>query len=276
MSEQPEMLGRWAVNSVNNVDLLTLCAGLPDQSVDMLLADLPYGTTGLKWDEIIPFGPMWEQFERIIKPRGAVVLFGSQPFTTKLIASNLGFFKYCLVWDKVSKGDIMNAKNKPLKQHEDICIFSHGTTANKSPRRMNYYPVGVTPNPRNKHRNPSKPESSFNAKRPSHTEYYKCQGTGYPSSILRYTNANNGLKQHPTQKPVPLFEYLIRTYTQPGELIVDPVVGSGTTGVAARNTGRRFIVGDISPEYCEIARGRLEQGYTPNMFDLFERGTLNE
>jgi site-specific DNA-methyltransferase (adenine-specific) len=268
------MIGQWALDSVNNTDLLTLCAGLPDQSIDCILCDLPYGTTACAWDEIIPFEPMWAAFKRVIKPRGAIVLTASQPFTTKLISSNFDMFKYCLVWDKVSIGDIMNAKNKPLKRHEDICIFSFGTTANKSPRRMNYYPIDLQPSKRKPSRNHTKELKAFAGKRPSHVEMYQNQASNYPSSILTFSNANHGMKYHPTQKPVKLFEHLIRLYTQAGDLVLDPTVGSGTTAVAARNTSRRYIVGDTSADYCEIARERLRQPYMLNMFDLISDPSL--
>lgn len=132
------------LNRVHQIDALELCALLPDQSVDMILADLPYGTTACSWDTVIPFVPMWEAFKRVIKPRGAIVLFAGQPFTSLLIASNVEMFKYTLVWEKSVAANFFNAKNKPLSLHEDVCVFSLGTTANGSQRQMNYYPQGLT------------------------------------------------------------------------------------------------------------------------------------
>jgi site-specific DNA-methyltransferase (adenine-specific) len=233
---------------------------IPDGSVDMILADLPYGTTACKWDTIIPFEPLWKQYKRVIKRNGAIVLFGSQPFTSALVMSNLPMFKYCWVWDKVSKGDIMNAKNKPLKQHEDVCIFSFGTTANGSNRRMTYYPQGVLPNTRTPNRQ-NRQEGAFKGLRPSHPLIYMRQGTNYPASIITLTNADHTQRYHPTQKPVALGEYLIRTYTNEGETVLDNTMGSGSFGVAAVNTGRDFIgiEKDTEHGYFDIAVRRIRE-----------------
>ena len=239
-------------------DCLDVMPDLPDGCADMILADVPYGTTACKWDTVIPLEPMWEQLKRIIKPNGAIVMTASQPFTTTLIASNMKMFKYCWVWDKVSKGDIMNAKNKPLKQHEDICIFSSGTTANRSKRKMPYFPIGISKNLRSINRQ-NRQEGAFKGLRPSHAEEYKRQFTGYPSSILTISNADHTQIKHQTQKPVALIEYLIKTYTNEGELVLDFTCGSGTTCKAAQNLGRRFIGIDISPEYCQITKDRLRE-----------------
>lgn len=241
-------------------DCLELMKDIPDGSIDMILCDLPYGTTACKWDSIIPFEPLWEHYWRIIKGNGAVVLTASQPFTTALIGSQLEHFKYCWVWDKVAKGDVMNAKNKPMKQHEDVCVFSKGTTANGSNRRMPYFPIGVTENTREIDRtNRNKPDRAFRGIRPSHTEEYKRQGTGYPSSIITFSNANRKGLLHPTQKPVALFEYLIKTYTNPDEIVLDNTSGSGTTAIAARNTGRKWICIEQDETYFEKSRERIEQ-----------------
>lgn len=232
---------------------------IPDKSVDMILCDLPYGTTACSWDTVIPFKPLWKEYKRVIKDYGVIVLTASQPFTSALVMSNPGWFKYCWVWDKVAKGDIMNAKNKPLKQHEDIAIFSEGTTANGSKRRMPYFPLGVTPNTREVNKQ-NRQEGAFKGLRPSHVVNYKRQGTGYPSSILRFSNADHTGTLHPTQKPIALFEYLIRTYTNEGDLVMDNCLGSGTTAVACKNLGRRFLGIELSPEYCAVAVHRLRQG----------------
>lgn len=247
------------MNTVHHAEFSELCervyrAGI---RVDMALFDPPYGTTTCQWDTVIPFDVMWYWLKKLVKPRGAIVITASQPFTTALIASNYEMFKYCWVWDKVAKGDVMNAKNKPLKQHEDVCIFSLGTTANGSPSRMNYYPHGVTENTRRPEPNFPKANSAFRNVRPSSVEIYQRQGANYPSSIITFSNADHTESLHPTQKPAALFSYLIRTYTLPGELVFDPTCGSGTTAVAARAEGRRYIVGDNSPEYVAIAKDRL-------------------
>lgn len=239
---------------LHNGDCLEVMKSIPDHSVDMILCDLPYGTTACAWDSVIPFGALWAQYRRVLKPLGAIVLTASQPFTTALIASNYDWFKYCWVWEKSRPGDIFNAKNKPLKAHEDICVFSEGTTANKSLRRMRYFPQGVgaggvqTNNP--------DCVAAFKAPRPSHAKNYVTQGSGYPRSILRI--ASEGKTVHPTQKPVALMEYLIRTYTNPGDVVMDNCMGSGTTGVACVNTDRSFIGIERDPDYFKIAQGRID------------------
>ena len=234
-------------------DCLELMKTLPDASVDMVLCDLPYGTTACAWDSVIPFAPLWAQYERLCK--GAVVLTASQPFTTALAASNLHWFKYEWIWEKSSAGDCMNAKNKPMKKHENLLVFSQGTTANGSPRRMLYNPQGLAP--------ASKKRSgtdygitggTFKIPRPSHKPYTQTL-TGYPTSILKFNN--DAEKLHPTQKPVALMEYLIRTYTNEGDTVLDNCMGSGTTGIACLNTGRDFIGMEKDPEYFALAQKRI-------------------
>ena len=246
------------LDSVHHIDLLTLCGMCDPQSIDMILCDLPYGTTACSWDKIIPLEPMWEQFKRAIKPRGAIVLTASQPFTTKLIASNIHMFKYEWIWVKTKPSDHINAKNKPMKRHENVLVFSNGTTANKSPNRMTYIPQGITKiNERSYRPNRDVGLSHILGQRPSHKKEWVQELTNYPSSILTFANPNNDTI-HPTQKPVPLFEYLIRTYTQEGEIVLDPCVGSGTTAIACINTGRRYIVGDSDVTWTNATEQRLK------------------
>ena len=237
-------------------DCLNLLPALASESVDMVLCDLPYGTTACKWDVVIPFELLWKEYKRIIKKNRAIVLFGSEPFSSCLRLSNIEQYKYDWVWDKISKGDIMNAKNKPLKQHETISIFSEGTTANCSKRRMPYHPIGVTQNMREPNKQ-NRTEGAFKGIRPSHKTEYKRQGTGYPSSILRFSNANHTKGLHPTQKPVALMEYLIKTYTNENDVVLDNCMGSGTTGVACVNTKRRFIGMEKEEKYFLIASKRI-------------------
>ena len=246
------------LDSITHTDLLTLCSRLEPQSVDMILADLPYGTTACYWDEVIPFEPMWAAFKRIIKPRGAIVLTASQPFTSKLVCSNLEMFRYEWVWIKNKGSNFANANFQPFKDHENILVF---------------YGISPTYNPQMEKRAPggeSRVRYPFNDAginpitgliRGRKDEHNILR---LPSSVQKF---NCEMGYHPTQKPVALFEYLIRTYTQPGELVFDPCVGSGTTAIAARNTGRHFICGDLSAEYVTIARNRLAQPYTLPMFD---------
>ena len=238
-------------------DCLERMKEIPDGSVDMVLCDPPYGTTACKWDSVIPFEPLWEQYRRIAKKNAAIVLTASQPFTTALIASNYAMFKYCWVWEKSRPGDIFNAKNKPLKAHEDVCVFSRGTTANGSRRRMTYLPIGVGAGGVRTN-NPDDKEYAFKARRPSLEKAHVTHGSNYPRSVLKIANPNAG-SLHPTQKPVALMEYLIRTYTNEGETVLDNCMGSGTTGVACVNTNRNFIGIELDQGYFDIACKRIEE-----------------
>ena len=222
-------------------DCLELMKDIPDGSIDMILADLPYGTTACKWDTIIPFEPLWAEYERIIKDNGAIVLTGSQPFTTKLIDSNIDLFRYCWVWNKKISGNPLLAKHQPLKVHEDICVFSK--------KRHNYYPQMRKGKMRRKGGGRSKLfDMEMSAK---YSDEY------YPISIIEFSNAKRGV--HPTQKPVELFEYLIKTYTNEGETVLDNVMGSGTTGVACKNLNRNFIGMELDENYFNIAKERIEK-----------------
>jgi site-specific DNA-methyltransferase (adenine-specific) len=252
-----------AANTIYNVDIFDLCAAMPSQSVDMILADLPYEAIPASWDSLIPLEPMWAAFKRIIKPRGAIVLTADQPFTTLLIASNLPMFKYTWIWEKTRPFDIYNCRNKPMQGHEDITVFSFGTVANGSSNRMNYYPQDLVKVDKQWKR-PKKYNSDHGVDRPSHKLERVIEFENYPRSILKFSNPNHD-SLHPTQKPVDLFRYLIRTYTLPGELVFDPTCGSGTTAVAARAEGRNFIVGDSSPEYVAIAQERLRLPFEPHV-----------
>lgn len=230
-------------------DCLELMKDLPDKSVDIILCDLPYGTTACKWDTIIPFEPLWEQYERVIKDNGAIVLTASQPFTTKLINSNMGKFKYTLVWDKVGISNPMLAKKQFLRTHEDVCVFY-----NKQPVYNPQMEQGV--------------KWSRGGKKTHETETLggvKLINNGsdktnlkYPKSILRFSNADKTKNIHPTQKPVALFEYLIKTYTNEGDTVLDNCMGSGTTGVACKNLNREFIGMELDEGYFDIAKERIE------------------
>lgn len=252
------------INRVHNMDALELMRLLPAGSVDAIITDLPYGTTACSWDSIIPFAPMWAGVKRILKPRGVFVTTASQPFTSKLVMSNIDWFKYEWVWVKSLAFDFFNAKNKPMKRHENIVVFSPGTTANCSPNRMTYNAQGVI-EVNKRWKRPRQYGSKHNIDRPGHSLDRVITAENYPDSVLEFPNGNNN-NEHPTQKPAALYEYLIKTYTQPGDLILDFCAGSGTTGVAAQHLERRFILGDTSPEYCAIAEKRLAQPYTLDMF----------
>lgn len=212
-----------------NGDCLELMKDIADTSIDMILTDLPYGTTACKWDTVIPFEPLWEQYKRIIKDNGAIVLTASQPFTTVLISSNITDFKYCWVWEKEQGVNFQLVKYQPLKLHEDICVFSNKT--------HNYYPQGLVPSNKkksNKFKGGNLGHQSSEVLRSEYVQEFK----NYPQSIL-FFQRERGL--HPTQKPVALFEYLIKTYTNEGELVLDNCSGSGTTAIACINTNRNYI-----------------------------------
>ena len=235
-----------------NGDCLEVMKDLEDGSIDLILADIPYGTTACKWDVGIPFEPMWEQLKRIIKTNGAIVLFGSQPFTSKLICSNIDSFKYQWVWNKQKAANFPLVKKQPLKIHEDIVVFSKGNGS--------YIPImelkGV---PRKKGGYKSKYETAVSDGCPE-----KINNTYYPKSILEFSIANNkDSKLHPTQKPVALLEYLIKTYTSENEIVLDFTMGSGTTGVACKNLNRSFIGIELDQTYFEIAKTRIESTNPP-------------
>ena len=238
-------------------DCLELMKDIPDKSIDAIIADLPYGVTRAKWDNILDLDLLWKQYERIIKPNGAVILFGSQPFTTTLINSNIKDFKYTLVWDKKMKVGMMNCKRMPLRQHEDIMVFYK--------KQPTYNPQMTKGKMRNKKIAPTKDFEVYGQITPidNFNDDY------YPSSILEFSNANQKAKSHPTQKPVALMEYLIKTYTNEGEVVLDNTMGSGTTGVACVNTNRRFIGMELDDKYFEIAERRITDAVREKQLTLF-------
>lgn len=239
-------------------DCIEIMSTLPSASVDMILCDLPYGTTACSWDAIIPFEPLWEQYWRVLKPNRAVVLTASQPFTTALAASQLQYLKYEWIWRKTRATGHVHAKNKPMKQHENVLVFSQGNTLHEgqSDNRMPYYPQGV--NPRYKplvRRKDNQHSDSVFAKRASHPELVTSEFEGYPNSVLNFDSEFSTI--HPTQKPVPLFEYLIRTYTNEGETVLDNTAGSGTTAIAAINSDRQWICIESDADIFKTATDRV-------------------
>jgi site-specific DNA-methyltransferase (adenine-specific) len=235
------------VNQVIQGDCLEVMKGIPDGVIDMILADLPYGTTDNKWDSAIPVMALWARYKRIIKPNGAIVLTAMQPFTTTLISSNLSWFKYSWVWDKANPTGFLNAKKQPLRVTEDVLVFYR--------RRCVYNPEKETRGkPRNKGRNKPGMTASYGE---TNDNQYSFNNEYYPTNLIRISNANRSSRLHPTQKPTDLFEYLIRTYTNEGDIVLDNTIGSGTTAVAAINTNRRFVGIELDAEYCEIARKRV-------------------
>lgn len=231
---------------------------MPDDSVDMILCDLPYGTTACAWDAVIPFEPLWQEYERIAKPEAAIVLFGSQPFTSSLILSNPAMFKYCWVWEKSKASNFVHAGYQPLKAHEDIVVFSKMPAAqNAAKRRMNYFPQKCNGKPYDKGSHQVSPEifagGCTGAKLVNET------GARNPRSVQYFRTAESEGKFHPTQKPVALIEYLVRTYTMKGQTVLDNCMGGGTTGVACVNTGRKFIGFELREDSFNIAKKRIMQ-----------------
>ena len=220
--------------------------------VDAIITDPPYGTTACKWDSVIPFDEMWERLNKLIKPSGAIVLFGSQPFTSALIMSNPKQFKYEIIWDKKTGLGFLDSKHRPLKSHENILMFSQGGCSNGSKIRMEYNPQGLIETTKKN----SNSKSNILNSEPKERKDLKTTHTNYPKSIQTFTRAR-GL--HPTQKPVALMEYLIKTYTNEGEVVLDFTMGSGTTGVACKNLGRRFIGIELDESYFEIAKRRINE-----------------
>lgn len=242
-------------------DCLELMKNIPDKSIDMILCDLPYGTTACKWDVIIPFEPLWEQYHRIIKDNGAIVLTASQPFTSVLVCSNLGLFKYCWVWEKTTSSNFLQSNFQPRKTHEDVCIFSkYNASYTKNNRKMNYFPImwGETKYQINENKN--KPKSWENRmSKDYNVKITNNSGQKFPESIIKFKSDKD--KLHPTQKPVALFEYLIKTYTNEGDLVLDNCAGSGTTGIACINTKRGFILMEQEEKYYDIINNRIKQHY---------------
>ena len=232
-------------------DCLEMMKSIPDGSVDLILTDPPYGTTQNKWDSVINLESMWEQLKRVIKPNGACVLFSAQPFTTNLIYSNMKCFKYSMVWKKSKCGSPLTAKYKPLTKHEDINVFSlHNKT-------LKYYPQMSEGKPYKRKFTENKVNNMGFGIKGVETDN---KGTRHPTTVLDYPQQWRRQDQvHPTQKPVPLLEYLIKTYTQENETVLDFTFGSGSTGVACINTNRNFIGVELDENYFNIAEKRIQE-----------------
>jgi site-specific DNA-methyltransferase (adenine-specific) len=234
------------LNKIVHGDCLKVMKEIPSGSVDMILCDLPYGTTACKWGTIIPFEPLWEQYERVIKDSGAIVLTANQPFTTTLINSNPSLFRYCWYWKKKYSTGFMNANKMPLRNVEEVVVFYR--------RLPTYRPQGVVAVNRKQARRRDKATTIYNDMGLKEGEYTQ-EFTNYPSQVLEFGKEGNSV--HPTQKPVALFEYLIETYTNEGETVLDNCIGSGTTAIAALNTGRYFIGIEKEKKYFDIANERI-------------------
>ena len=237
------------INKIYNEDCLLGMKQIEDQSIDCIICDLPYGTTQCKWDTVIPFEPLWEQYNRIIKENGAIVLFGSEPFSSTLRLSNLKYYKYDWIWDKVKGTGFLNAKRQPMRNHELISVFYK--------KQCTYNPLKTTGH---------KLKKSYRSKDLQTDVYgemkndYTYESTDrYPRSIQVFSTDTQNSSLHPTQKPVALIEYLINTYTKEGELILDNCIGSGTTAVAAINLKRNYVGFELDKDYFDIANKRIKQ-----------------
>lgn len=243
------------LNKIYNEDCLIGMKRIPDGSVDMILCDLPYGTTDCSWDTIIPFDLLWEQYERVIKDNGSIVLFGSEPFSSFLRMSNIENYKYDWVWNKRKGGNIFNLKSQPYKIHENIIVFNS--------TKESYYPITET----QKERTGRIYSKTDNFRTPDYKDERK-YNKKYPKSILDFSNASQKGKFHPTQKPVALFEYLIKTYTNKNETVLDNCMGSGTTAIACMNTERNFIGFELDKTYYEKSLERIKNHTT--QIELFD------
>lgn len=243
-------------------DCFDVMRTLPDGCVDMVLCDLPYGTTACAWDSVLPLEPLWAEYRRLCRPDGAIVLTASQPFTTALAASNLGELKYSLVWQKNRVGGFWDVKFRPMKAHEDILVFSRGGCANGSTLPMLYRPQGLKPGKGSWTAKPVSGNSRTGSDRKADRT-----ASNYPKSVLQFESVSK--PWHKTQKPVPLFEYLIRTYTDEGMIVLDNTAGSGTTAIAAENCGRRWICIDDDLDFSARAMTEIRRHVGGNFDDLF-------
>lgn len=232
---------------IYNNDCLQQMPNIPDGSIDMILCDLPYGCTKNKWDIIIPFEQLWKHYNRIIKQNGAIVLFGSQPFTSQLIISNMKTFRYCLVWEKNKFSDFLNAKNKPMKTNEDICIFYK--------KQPTYNPQYTYGDPYKRWNTQKSVDKQTNYGEHKNNVAESKDGRRLPTTVLKFNRVER--PKHPTQKPIDLLEWLINTYTNEGDTVLDNCMGVGSTGIACKNTKRSFIGIELDNKYFEIARKSL-------------------
>jgi site-specific DNA-methyltransferase (adenine-specific) len=257
MNKKPYLKKEVIGNSILYLgDCLEVMKIIPDKSIDMILCDLPYGTTACKWDVIIPFDKLWEQYKRIIKDKGCIALFGSEPFSSLLVTSNIKMFKYDWIWDKHIPRNFINAKNMPMQKHETILIFGNN--------KINYCPQMIKRDKPVKVKNYSKGNSVYklNDSTDKKTRIYTHRN---PDTIITGKWEANAGKLHPTQKPVALLEYLIKTYTLENETVLDNCMGSGSTKIACMNTNREFIGIEKDEKYFEIAVNRMPVNKKKNL-----------
>lgn len=243
-------------------DCLVEMKKIADKSVNLVLVDLPYGTTASNWDKAIPMDKLWQQYNRVLKDNGTAILFANGIFTPRVMCSNIEQYKYRFVWLKCNSTNFVHAKNRPLVKSEDILVFSKGAMGHISQlgeRRMTYNPQGLIQIHKEMHNGKSNFTNTLAGKRPSHTDVYIREYTNYPTDVLdNFPELNPHKKVHPNEKPVNLLEYLVKTYSNEGEVILDNCMGSGSTGVACMNTNRDFIGIEKDDKYFEIAKNRME------------------
>ena len=255
-----ELLGSIELNRIYQMDCLEGMKLIPDKSIDMILCDLPYGTTQNKWDSIIPFIPLWEQYERVIKDNGAIVLSGSEPFTSLLITSNLKIFKYNWIWKKTKATGFFDAKRRPLNDNETISVFY------KKP--PTYNPQMTIAEKIYKRGEVKRKKSDCYGDEKDFVQ--KDTGLRYPKRIIEFGNANTRGIIHPTQKPVELFAYLIKTYTNENDVVLDNCMGSGSTAVACILNNRKWIGFETEPKYIELSNKRLEEIQLDDVLNKYE------
>ncbi len=237
-----------------NADCMDILPLIPDKSVQLILADLPYGTTACKWDSIIPLELLWKEYKRIITDSGVIVLTASQPFTTKLISSNYEMFKYEWIWEKENATGFQLANVMPLKTHENILVFSKGYTYPNSKNKIAYHPQGLIENIKKRSKRGNK--GNYLTESGCKNDEYVPKFKGYPKSILKI-NTERKKGNHPTQKPLELMKYLIKTYSNDGDVVLDNTMGSGTTCLGAKELNRKFIGIEKEVKYYELAVARV-------------------
>lgn len=243
------------LNKIYNEDCMVGMQKIADASVDMILTDLPYEMIASSWDKIIPLDRMWEQFERIIKDDGAIVLTASGSFATKLLLSNPKMFKYKWIWMKNTVSNFVNAKNRPLSTFEEVLVFSKSDVINTGIKKMKYRPQGLKRV--NKKGSVKKDNEIYIENERSNKDPYIQEFTNYPKDVLYFPSVRNGI--HVSQKPLSLISYLIKTYTDPGDIVLDSCMGAGTTGVACVETGRNFIGFEIGEHFCKAGNDWVEK-----------------
>ena len=261
---------------LHNGSFLDEVKKIPDGSIHLVLTDLPYGTTSCAWDSIIPIIPMWQEVKRVLTPLGTFITTSNQPFTSVLVASNLEMFKYHLIWEKSKPSNFLNARNKPMPAHEEILVFSLGTTANKSERKMTYNPQMQPGIPYKKKQKTDPRVGAWDAgnRMPYIGVTNVNGGERFPTSVLYFANGNND-SEHPTQKPVALYDWLVLTYSNIGETILDFCFGSGTTGVSAVRNSRDFIGIEKEPAYFFIAERRIKEAVLSPSFSTLPNNRLH-